>query len=306
MKKLLWVLLVLGMLFGLSCNEAEEDYAATEASKTSQGDKQVTPPAPQAVESAVTEQDIETLVARLASEHGLGYVAERQVLTGAGFPEDGIPVAQVTGKVQQHLATAGGGAAEAESAVISILEQLSNLGKRAAAGETLTSEAASTLVVDRASEPAEEQVLIHPLSAFGDWISVREEDGSRIIEHSIDSYYEFMQLHFKTNRAMFFIYRDGEPYSHQEYPFQYEPGTGELTLLGPADRTVGTYTIWAYKADHPIEIWVQKEGSSAMTVYAKKGRAEEPLSETEIAERERIMREAWEGDSQLARDKENK
>jgi len=293
MTKLLWVVLVMGMLFSLGCHEADEDSTTTEAGKVSQRDPQVTTPAPQAVEPAVTEQALEELVVRLANEHGLGYVAERQVLTGAGFPEAGIPLTQVTGKVQQHLATAGGGSAEAESAVNDILAQLSSLGARAAAGEDVTPEAASTLAESSASEPVEQQVLIHPMSVFGDWISVREEDGSRIIEHSTDGYYEYMQLHFKTNRAMFFIYRDGEPYSHQEYPFQYEPGTGELTLLGPADRTVGTYTIWAYKFDHPIEIWAQKEGSSAMTVFTKKGRAEEPLSEAEIEERERIMREAW-------------
>lgn len=307
MRLLLTIGLLTVALVLAGCNKGDED-SETQAGSDKGNREPVTTAArdTSAGEPAVTSAEETSLViSRLAPEFGLLCDSEAGVITGEGFPEQGVPTGVIVDKVAKSLSGTGNvTTAMREDAVRTVLSQLAAVGQASAnqqaappasaagAPDGIAPDASGTSENESAPpelnyHPTPEEML-SPKVIYGDWHSIREDHANATVEHN-DDYYESVQFRYGENIAVFHLFRDGKLVSNTEFPYSYDPRAGIVTLYGPDRQPMQTMTVSATHPD-PYLLWVQRDGSRTKTLYEKKGRGGEPVTLEDEIEGIRILK----------------
>ena len=300
----LCVLLTLSVLAG--CNkQADSKEVQTGAQK---GREAVTTPAVDpAMEAAgvgATESKQATfdLLASLAPDYGIQYDKATNLLTGEGFPDEGVHLSKLVSIIETKLsAKAEATDADRETEVRTVLKQLSSVGKATAAQQGKQVQTAGGDSADTAGDASSTQAgppsrnmnptpdqMMFPDQIYGDWHSIREEHASTVVEHD-ENYFESISFRYGEDIAVFHQYRDGKLVSNNEFPYEYEPGTGTITIYDPARKPMMTMIATATDPD-PYLLWIQREGAKKKTLYDKKGRGGEPVTLEDEIEGVRILK----------------
>ncbi|MBN2083343.1 hypothetical protein JW859_14195 [bacterium] len=263
-----------------------EDLASREQPPMDSEPAAQEPPPPPKPKIDTTNMTTQEMLIALAPEYNISYIDAKEVLTGAGFPGDGIGVGMLAAKVDLNISQSGKTGHQArEDEVRKMLSQLAAAGQQALKQGTTKTTADNTTAAssksnkNRLNRDPDPKDLIHPTKVFGDWKSYREDHPSYKVDHNED-YFIMIQLRYHGN-AVFRTHKNGEIYSDNEFPWRYDLNTGRLTLLDNAGKVIQGMTVYATESD-PLLIWIQKDNSKVKTAYEKVGDAGEPVSEEEL------------------------
>lgn len=307
MRLLLTIGMVVVALALCACDkgtDSESKAAGGDAPITAAARELETTPAADPAEQTSTADSTNRIIAELAPEFNLAYDAAGNMLTGEGFPEQGISTTVIVEKVEKNLASQGLVTDELRTAEVrTILSQLAAAGQSSASkgsgGMPSSGNAANDNSPDTTGNTETEakppslnyhptpEEMMFPVIVFGDWQSIREDHANTTVEHN-NKYFESIQFRYQDN-AFFSMFRDGKVISRNEFPYTYEPSTGTVTLYTPDHRPLQTLTVTATDPD-PYLIWVQREGSKKKTLYEKMGRGGEPVTLEDEIEGVRILK----------------
>jgi len=238
--------------------------------------------------NAEDKQKVRELVLQLAPAYDLTYMTGTDKLAGLGLAE-GVELGKLV-EIMSGKLLKGPNKTDMpnyEQVVRGVLAQLQALGKNPQ--NKLAAADVEKGLKATPSGQAPPEPLRPAKIAVGEWKSVREvrDDKPQLVVEHNDKYYTNMFIMYE-GKAIFQLFRDGKIFSNTEYPWKYNPSTGELQLLGPNNKIIETLTILE-KVSEPDQIYVKQAGKMSTTVYRKTGRGNLPITPEERERMKQMM-----------------